>query len=252
MNKQTKRYIDKIRKKAGRAINEYGLINEGDRVAVAVSGGIDSLVLLEILVTRRAYLPIHYDVFAVHVVMRNAPYAIDLDALKAFCDRNNVTLFLPEIELTQRNAHEALCVSCAFLRRKALFDWMKKHECGRLAFGHHMDDAIETLFLNMVFEANFSTMPAKLPLFRGEFDIIRPLMYLTGDEIRTYASLAGIEPCAQPCTHGSHTNRHRVRALMKEFEKINPLAKHNIFAAMENIRAEYLPRKGNQRNADSE
>ncbi len=241
MNKQGKHYIEKIRRKAGRAINEFCLINEGDRVAVALSGGVDSLVLLEILVSRLARLPIRYEVFAVHVTMPNAPYSVDIAALRQFCDANGVMLHLTEINLEQRSDRDALCFSCAFLRRKALFDWMKEHRCNRLAFGHHMDDAIETLFLNMVFQANFSTMPPGLSLFGGEFDIIRPLIFLSSDEIRTYAASVGIVPMASPCPYGEKTNREKIKKMLSDLEALHRNAKKNIFAAMENIRSEYLP-----------
>lgn len=247
MNLQDKRYIEKIRRKTGRAINEFGLIKKGDRVAVALSGGIDSLVLLEILVSRIAHLPIRYEVAAVHVTMPNAPYAVDIAALKNFCDANRVVLHLPEITLKQREADETLCFSCAFLRRKALFDWMKEYRFNRLAFGHHLDDAVETLFLNMVYQANFSTMPPRLSLFKGEFDIIRPLIFLSSEEIRKYASCAGISPLASPCPHGSETKREGIKKFLSDLEALHPNAKKNIFAAMKNIRSGYLPIRGKER-----
>ncbi len=243
MNKQGKHYIEKIRRKAGRAINEFSLIKEGDRVAVALSGGVDSLVLLEILVSRLERLPIRYEVFAVHVTMPNAPYSIDIAALRQFCDAHRVVLHLPEINLEQRSEQDALCFSCAFLRRKALFDCMKDNRFNKLAFGHHMDDAIETLFLNMVYQANFSTMPPRLSLFGGEFDIIRPLIFLSSEEIRTYAASIGIVAMALPCPYGEKTNRQKIKKMLSDLEVLHPNAKKNIFAAMENIRSEYLPVK---------
>ncbi len=247
MNSLNKRYIEKIQRNAGRAINEFGLIKKGDRVAVALSGGIDSMVLLEILVSRIARVPIRYEISAVHVTMRNAPYAVDVAALKRFCDANRVALHVPEITLERRSENEGLCFSCAFLRRKALFDWMKEYQFNRLAFGHHLDDAVETLFLNMVYQANFSTMPPRISLFAGEFDIIRPLIYLSSDEIRTYASSLGISPAASPCPYGSKTNREKIKKMLSDLEKQHPNAKKNIFAAMENIRSEYLPIKTKKR-----
>lgn len=243
MNKQEKLYIEKIRKKAGKAINQFELVKKDDRVAVALSGGVDSLVLLEILVSRMEHLPIRYEVCAVHVTMPNAPYDVDIDGLKRFCDEYHVALHLPAINLEKRREGETLCFSCAFLRRKALFDWMKKHQYCRLAFGHHLDDAIETLFLNMVYQANFSTMPPKLSMFVDEFDIIRPLIFLSSEEIRKYASLLRIFPVASPCPHGDKTNREAIKQLLKGLEKNCPNAKKNIFAAMENIRSDYLPNK---------
>ncbi|MCX7678671.1 MAG: tRNA 2-thiocytidine(32) synthetase TtcA [Spirochaetes bacterium] len=234
-------YIDKIRKKIGKTIYEYELIKNSDRIAVALSGGIDSLVLLETLVVREKYIPISYEVTAIHVVMRNGPYSADVNALKRFCANLNVELHCVEMNFSIVNEKKSTCTSCAFLRRKALFDWMKKQSFQCLAFGHHMDDAIETLLLNMVFQGNFSTMPPKLSLFNGEFTIIRPLIHCTKKEIEHYASYLNITPCATSCCHAHATNRARMKTIVEKLTAMHPHARHNIFAAMSNIRTEYLP-----------
>ena len=242
MKNSTEQYFLKIEKNAGRAINAYSLIKENDRVAVALSGGKDSLVMLETLANRRRRLPVNYDVIAVHVHVRNIGYETDLDFLKKFCDTLNVELYVIETEADlERDKNKSICFKCSWLRRKELFDFVKNEKCNKLAFGHHRDDAIETLLMNMISNSSISSMPPSLPMFGGEFDLIRPLILLGEDEIREYAVLKKYPPQVKLCPHGDDTRRADAKRLILEMEKIDKNARQNIFSAMSNIHGEYLP-----------
>jgi tRNA(Ile)-lysidine synthase TilS/MesJ len=231
-------------RKVGKAINTYGLAGEGDRIAVGFSGGKDSRVLLEALSSRRKRLPIHYDVLAVHVKVNQLSYALDRDRAEEFCRGLGVPLYIMEIDLEfDFPSLETPCHSCARRRRKALFGFMKEQGCTRLALGHHMDDIIETLLMNMAFQANISTMPPKLPLFGGEFDIIRPLALLTADEVERYASIRGLSSITTECPHADATRREDMRRIISDMERLYVNAKHNLFYSMSNIRKEYLPER---------
>ncbi len=235
-------YFLKIEKSLGRAIHRYSLIKENDRVAVALSGGKDSLVMLETLANRRKRLPINYEVMAIHVHVSNIGYETDLSFIKRFCDELNVPLHIINTEADlEKHKDKAICFICSSLRRKELFDFVKKEKCNKLAFGHHRDDAIETLLMNMMSNSSISAMPPSLSMFSGEFDLIRPLILLAEDEIREYARLRNYPQQVKICPHGDATRRADAKRLLIEMEKIDKNARQNIYGAMSNVQSLYLP-----------
>ena len=140
MKSSAEQYFLKIEKSAGKAINTYTMIRENDRVAVALSGGKDSLVMLETIAGRRKRLPVKYDVKAIHIHVKNIGYETDLNFLNSFCDKLNVPLHIIETEADlTREKNKSICFICSWLRRKELFDFVKRDGCNKLAFGHHMD-----------------------------------------------------------------------------------------------------------------
>lgn len=235
-------YFSKIEKAVGRAINRYSLIKENDRVAVALSGGKDSLVLLETVAGRRRRLPVSYEVTAVHVHVKNIGYETDLDFLKKFCYGLGVPLEIIEAEADlERDKTCSVCFICSWIRRKELFNFVGRNRCNKLAFGHHRDDAIETLLMNMISNSSISSMPPSLPMFGGEFELIRPLILLGEDEIIKYAGLKEFPPQIRRCPHGDDTRRADAKRLLVEMERIDKNARKNIYSAMSNIHRGYLP-----------
>jgi tRNA(Ile)-lysidine synthetase-like protein len=238
------KYFLEIEKIAGKAINDYALIKENDRVLVALSGGKDSLVMLDTISNRRKRLPIKYDITAVHVHLKNIGYKIDFEFIKSFCNEHNVPLHILEAEaVIEADDKTTPCFICSRLRRKLLFDFVKDAGCNKLALGHHMDDAVETLLMNMMFNSSISSIPPSLSMFGGEFDIIRPLIFLREDEIKKYSELKNFPRELKTCPYSEDTNRFTVKSIINEMEKINKNACRNIFAAMSNIHNEYLPVK---------
>ena len=261
------KYFLEIEKTVGRAINDYSLIKENDKVLVALSGGKDSLVMLDTISNRRKRLPIKYELLAVHVHVKNIGYKIDFEFIKDFCNEHNTPLHILEAEAVlegdkttpsasrpprpprpsgtppnEGNGGELTpCFICSRLRRKLLFDFMKETGCNKLALGHHRDDAVETLLMNMMFNSSISSIPPTLSMFAGEFDIIRPLILLGEDEIKKYAELKKFPPELKTCPYSETTNRFTIKGILNEMEKINKKARQNIYAAMSNIHEEYLP-----------
>lgn len=245
MKDTPEQYFLKIEKKTGRAINTYSLIKENDRVAVALSGGKDSLALLETVAGRRKRLPVTYDVKAVHVHVKNIGYEADLNFLNSFCNGLDVPLHVIEAEADMsRDKEKSICFICSWLRRKELFDFVKREECNKLAFGHHLDDAIETFVMNMISCGSISSMPPSLSMFGGEFDLIRPLILITEEEIKAYAGMKAYPSLVKVCPHGDKTRRAEVKSLIAQMENIDKNARRNIYAAMSNIHHEYLPPAG--------
>ncbi len=241
IDREGRRFAAVILRKVGRAVNTWGMAGEGDTIAVALSGGTDSMVLLEALASRRRRLPISYGVIAVHVKVAEVGYGLDREYAEDFCRSLEVPFHCLTIGMdagAERGGSP--CFLCARLRRKALFDFMAEQRCTRLALGHHRDDAVETLLMNMVFQGNISTMPPRLSMFGGEFDIIRPLVLLGKEEVERYATLRGLRAAAVKCPFGDDTRRNDIRRLLGEMEKLYPGARRNLFRSMGNIRKDYL------------
>lgn len=235
-------YIEKTIKAVGRAINRYGLIKKDDRVAVALSGGTDSLVLLESLALRKKRLPIDYFLAAVHVEITEGFYRSDRGHLEEFCGRLGVPLVWRTISLgIDADFRETPCFICSKKRRNELFKAADELGCGLLAFGHHMDDAVETLMLNMVFSGSMSSMPPSLEIFGGRLKIIRPLILITEENVKRYAAIRGFPRQAKECLHGGDSMRKEMKMIIAEFQRMNKKARTNIFRAMSNIHGMYLP-----------
>jgi tRNA(Ile)-lysidine synthase TilS/MesJ len=235
-------YIEKIEKTVGRAINRYSLIAGGDHVAVALSGGKDSLVLLETLARRRRRLPVTYELFAVHVCIKNIGYESEVNFMREFCTSLDVPFHLIEMEADLTlDETKSKCFVCSWHRRKALFNFAEEMNCGKLALGHHLDDAIETLMMNMMYNGITSSLPPSLSMFRGKLHVIRPLILLEKSEIDRYAEIREFPAEVKRCPYGEDTARIKAREMIKQMTSGSSAVKKSIFRSMSHIHKEYLP-----------
>ena len=238
------RFFRKIHQRAGQAIHEYGLISEGDSIVVGLSGGKDSLSLLDILSGRLRFSKVKFQLAAIHVAIRSIPYIVDNLYLKQFCEERDVPFFLIETDLPSMEIdHRDTCFVCSWNRRKILFDEAQQMGFRKLALGHHKNDAVETLLMNMVFQGSISSMPAKLSLFDEKLEIIRPLITLTNDELAEYACRKGFSEEIKRCPFEQISKRHEIRKMLGMLNETTPKAVDSIFASMGNIAGEYLPAK---------
>lgn len=218
------------------------MIQADNRVMVAVSGGKDSLALLEILSHRRKHIPIHYELHATHVITEDVPYQIDTEWLQDFCTQLDVKLHLLHTKANlEQSGNKKPCFVCSWNRRKELFQFTHKMGIPKLAFGHHLDDAIETLLMNMAQHANISSIPASLNMFDGKLQVIRPLILLTNDELKRYADLMGFKSLKQECPYEDHSMRIKAREIVNQFDQLNKKARINLFNSMKHIDPDYLP-----------
>lgn len=240
--KEDLRYIDKVEKTVGRAINRYSLITGGDRITVALSGGKDSLVLLETLAHRRKRLPVTYELFAAHVFIKNIGYESDVNFMREFCASLDVPFQLIEMEADLTiDESKSKCFVCSWHRRKALFNFAKELNCGKLALGHHLDDAIETLMMNMMYNGITSSLPPSLSMFSGRLHMIRPLILLEKKEIDKYAEIRRFPAEVKRCPYGEDTARIKAREMIEQMTSGSNAIKKSIFRSMSNIHKEYLP-----------
>lgn len=226
----------------GRAMHQYRMLADSDRVLVAVSGGVDSLVLLWLLDYWRAKAPIDYQVLAVHLDM-----GFDSDAhglVVAQLQRLNIEFLTEETsfgaQAMQAEDGRSACFHCARQRRNRLFAIARDKGFNKIAFGHHREDIIETFFLNLFYSGNISTMVPRQELFGGNLTIIRPLALLDKKDIQQLAQDIGITPVANPCPMAGDSKRLQVRELLASLYQENDRIKANIFTALSNIRHDYL------------
>jgi tRNA 2-thiocytidine biosynthesis protein TtcA len=235
LNKQTNRLI-------GRAMHDYAMLTDHDRVMIAVSGGVDSLVLVKILKDWQLKAPIKYDLLAVHLDMgfgeeEPAQVARQLDRL-------GVDYRLEKTDIGAKamaaEGGRSGCFHCARHRRNRLFELAKEKNCNKIAMGHHKEDIIETFFINMMYGGNLSTMVPRQDLFEGRLAVIRPLAYLEKDAIRAAGKGWGIEPVANPCPLSTKSKRQQIRDLLEAIYRDDESVKATIFSSLANIRPDYL------------
>ena len=231
-----------LNRNVGKALHRYEMIADGDRILVGLSGGKDSLTLLWILSHREKRVPIHYQLFPVYI---DPGFAGSFGhRLEAYCRENGFDL---RREFTDygilahsENNRENPCFRCSWLRRKRLFEIADELGCGKLALGHHKDDIIETLFINMCYAGELSTMVPVQPFFQGRFTVIRPLAFVEEDTIRRFAEERKFPTFMNPCPSAGKSKRQEIKHLLTKLYRSNRKIKGNIFRAMSHVKTDYL------------
>lgn len=245
LKKEQELFLSNTRKRVGKAVHMYELIKPNDSILIAVSGGKDSLFMLEAMAILRKHIPFHFNLKAIHIQVDDAPYEIDKVFLESLCKQLDVPLYYRNMnlgDLTQ--SKKSPCFICSWKRRKILFNAVEELACNKIALGHHMDDAIETLLLNMVNHANISAMPPELVMFKGKFKIIRPLLLVEEKNIVKYAEIRHFPDEIQQCPFEEKGKRQEMKGLVASLEVINKQARINLYRSMTHIDLEYLPGEG--------
>lgn len=228
-----------ISKKVGRAITDYHMLDEGDKIAVAVSGGKDSLTLLKILHQRQSFVPIKYSIVAVHIDS-GSEKSLARKLKKYFKENDYPYKIIKSPVLRKTKPQDMNCFWCSWNRRKALFETANKLGCSKVALGHHKDDIIETILLNLFFQGEISAMCPKQRLFNGKITLIRPLAYVEEREIMGFAK-EQIFPNSEYCCPNANINKRRkISKFIKDLEKICPEIKTNISKSVKRVKKDYL------------
>ncbi len=239
---QTEKLFKKICRKTGTTLRDHSLLEEGDHVLVGLSGGKDSMILLESLVERKAAVPFDFQISAAHVEARGIGYQIDKNKLSLFCENLDVPLHYKTIEPDlEKDSTKSACFICSWNRRKELFKLTNELDCNKLALGHHRNDAVETLLINMIYHGSISSLPYSLNMFKGQLTLIRPLMDLDERMLEEYAALNDLVKVEKSCPHEDSTQRERITQLIKQLEKLHGAGPYNMFKSMDKISTEYLP-----------
>ncbi|MBW1904511.1 MAG: tRNA 2-thiocytidine(32) synthetase TtcA [Deltaproteobacteria bacterium] len=228
----------------GRCIADYELIEPGDRVMVAISGGKDSYTLLHLLERARQRAPVPFEIIAVHLDQGQPGY--DGTALEAWLRDEGY-----EHQIVRKDTYQVVtkvipegqtyCSMCSRLRRGILYNVAQSLGCSKIALGHHRDDAIETLMLNMMFNGSLSAMPAKLVSDDGRNTVIRPLLYSSERDISAYSEHLDfpIIPC-NLCGSQENLWRQQVKEMLDDLEKRAPQVRQSMLAALKNVRTSHL------------
>jgi tRNA 2-thiocytidine biosynthesis protein TtcA len=234
-------------KKVGKAIWDYRMLREGDKVLVAVSGGKDSLSLVKILKERTKFVPINYEIIACFVDMGFS--WVNKDILVNYFELESIPYKIVTPPDAWKGEEEPFgCFWCSWNRRKALFDVAHELTCTKIAFAHHMDDIIETILLNLFFQGEIGTMQPYQEMFEGELALIRPLAYVEEHEIVKLSRVLNLPVITSECPHSNTSKRHLLKGIINELKKHNRNVKKNIFRSLQRIREEYLlaPRNGDE------
>jgi len=234
-----------VTKEVGRAIHQYEMIRDGDRVLVGLSGGKDSSSLVKILHERRARLPIDYELVAMHVTgIGPCMERVDLEGMSGYVEDLGLPLHHVRLDVDEPEPGKSRCWWCSWNRRKALFQACREHGCNRLALAHHQDDIVETLLINMFWHGEISTMPPVVEMFEGEVTLIRPLALVSESRMRRYARESEFPFELHTCALAGRTERGYVKQLLHEVSRESPKVRTNLFRAMsrlkERVKKDYL------------
>ena len=235
----------KLAKKVTKAITEYNLVEDGDRVMVGLSGGKDSWALLQVLDVLRKRAPISFSLIAVTVDSGYNGYRHDL--ISRTCEQRGWEYRIEHTEIGEviedlLESSDTPCSLCARLRRGVLYRIAKDVGATKIALGHHLDDFIETLLLNLFFAGSLKAMPARLVSDNGEHVVIRPLVYATETEARNYAkeSQLPIIGCCCPACGDLSLQRQRIKRMIAELEVEHPEIKNSMIRALGNVAGRHL------------
>ena len=241
---ELRRLQSRLTKRFHKACADYGLIADGDHLLVGLSGGNDSLALVELLGKRAQIFVPRFRVTALHVRVRERAYLSDMSALEKFCQAFGVSLIVKDTEITEKPARgeKDPCFLCAWYRRKVLFETAQELGCNKIALGHHKDDIVETLLMNLVFQGAFATMPPCLPMEKMPIQIIRPLCLIEEKDLVRYAELQAYPKQTRLCPFEKESSRAEVKQLLTTLERLNPNVRDSLWGAMQNIKPDYLPK----------
>ena len=239
-SEQELKHLEKrIRDRFVKAFATYKLISDDDHILAALSGGKDSLCMLEMLAKRARIAHPRFTVDAIHVRMENIAYETSTSYLEQFCQQLGVTLHVVTTRFddvpTQELPHhkpKPPCLLCSWNRRKQMFNLAQQLGCNKIALGHHQDDLLHTALMNILFQGRFGTMPALLQMRKMPLAIIRPLCMVEETDIKRYAELRGYEKQVKLCPFEHDTQRTNTRHLFEEVEKMNPETRYSLWNAL--------------------
>ena len=217
-----------------RAIDDYHMIEDGDKIAVGISGGKDSLTLLYALNSLRIFYPKKFDIHAVTVDL--GFNNLNLDAIKELCKNFGIEYTIVKTDIANIIFNERKesnpCSLCAKMRKGALNDAIKAAGCNKVAYAHHKDDVVETMMMSLIYEGRFHTFSPITYLDRTEITVIRPLIYMTEADVIGFVNKNNVPVVKSPCPADGHTKREYVKELLREINHETPGVKSRMFTAI--------------------
>lgn len=219
-----------------RCVDDYGMIHPGDRIAVGVSGGKDSLALLALLAGLREYFDKPFELEAITIDMG---LGMDFGGIEALCRELKVPFTLVHTQIGpiifDYRKEKNPCSMCSKMRRGALNQALLERGCNKLALGHHFDDAVETFVMSLIYEGRISCFQPVTELDRTGITQIRPMLYIHEKSVDSFAQRAALPVIANRCPVDKHTKREEIKALVYELTARYPDLKERIFGAMQRL-----------------
>ena len=234
-DKESHRLWHRLNERFVKAMATYHLIEDDDHILVGLSGGKDSLLLLELLAKRSRILHPRFKVEALHVRMANIHYETDSSYLQQFCDELGVKLHVLTTSFEVINGSrkgKTPCFLCSWNRRKQMFNLAQELGCNKIALGHHQDDLLHTTLMNLTFQGRFDTMPALLKMRKMPLSIIRPLCMIEEKDIKQYAELQGYQKQQKLCPYETNSHRADIKHIYDAIEQMNPEARYSMWNAL--------------------
>ena len=235
-----------------RAVDDYHMIQEGDKIAVGISGGKDSLAMLYALNGLKRFYPQHFEIHAVTVDLGFGN--LDLGKIEAICEEMKVPYTIVKTEIAdivfEQRKESNPCALCAKMRKGALNDAIKAAGCNKVAYAHHKDDVVETMLMSLIFEGRFHTFSPVTYLDRMDLTVIRPMMYMNEADIIGFINKNEIPVVKSPCPADGYTKREYTKQLLRQLNLENPGVKERMFTAIQtgNLKgwppADHQPKSG--------
>ena len=221
--------LQQLYSKVRQAIEAYSMIEEGDKIALGISGGKDSLGLLYALAGIRSFYPKHFELVAITVDLGYKGF--DLSQIKALCDKLQVEYHIIKTNISEAISEEG-CSLCARLRKGTLCDKAKALGCNKIAYAHNMDDVVETMMLSMIYEGRFSTFYPVTDLEDIGIKLIRPFVFVTQAEAVGFRNKYELPVAVNPCPFDHQSERTYVRDLLSEINRHAPGVKKRMMTAI--------------------
>lgn len=219
-----------------KAIDDYHMIEENDKIAIGISGGKDSLTLLYALSGLRRFYPIKFEINAVTVDLGFDN--LNLDSIKALCKELGVEYTIVKTDIAQIVFEERKesnpCALCAKMRKGALNTAIKEVGCNKVAYAHHKDDVVETMLMSLIFEGRFHTFSPVTYLDKMDLTVIRPLMYMNEADVIGFVNKYNVPVVKSPCPADGNTKREYVKNLLRDINLETPGVKARMFTAIQN------------------
>jgi tRNA(Ile)-lysidine synthase TilS/MesJ len=217
-------------------VDEYEMIDEGDRIAIGISGGKDSLTLLYALHGLQRFYPNHFEIEAITVSLGYENF--NLEPIRALCHSMGISYTVVDTEIARivfdERRESNPCSLCAKMRKGAFNQKAKELGCNKIAYAHHKDDVVETMLLSMIYEGRFYSFSPKTFLDRMELTVIRPLMFVSEADVIGFKNKYDLPVIKSPCPADGYTRRHYVKDLLRQLNLENPGVKDRMFSAILN------------------
>lgn len=227
--------LQKVLSRVRQAVDDYDMIEDGDTIAIGISGGKDSLTLLLALNELRKFYPKKFNIHAVTVDL--GFQNLDLDDIRALCSSREIPYTVVETSIAkivfEDRKEDNPCSLCAKMRKGALNDAIKAAGCNKIAYAHHEDDVVETMLLSLFYEGRLHTFSPVTHLDKTGLTVIRPLIYMREAEVIGFVNKYQVPVVKSPCPADGHTKREYIKELLQQIHRENPGVKDRIFTAIQ-------------------